>query len=301
MVKVKSILITKSLDRKKLTGFTLIELGIVLILIGLIISGITKGGQVVTASRLASARSLTARSSVNNIAGLIAWYEASSKASFKTSETTNLSNISQWNDISANSVINSRNLLTKTANTNITYRLDGINRIPALYFQNNERITLANFYQGRIGRATIFVVFRPNFNVTTSPSILVDSAPSQGSFYTAIKSNQINLNAGVDGNSSTSVNAPSIVNSRDYILCAYLNSTSSQAYVNNAITSSGSAVFNSGTNNLAGLTIGASNVATSGFTGLISEVIIFNRPLKLQERKDVMLYLSIKYRINIVS
>jgi len=290
-----------SLPQNKHKAFTMIELAIVIVLIGLIISGITKGGQVVTASRLASARSLTARSSVNNIAGLTAWYESSSKASFKKSEIVNLNNISLWNDISANSVVNSRNILSKTANANIIYRSDAINRIPALYFQNNERITLANFYQGRIGRATIFVVFRPNFNVSGSASILLDSAPSQSSFYLAIKSNQINLNAGVDGNSSTASNVPSIVNSRDYIVCAYLNSTSSQAYVNNALTSAGSGVFNSGTNSLNGLTLGASNVGTSGFTGFISEIIIFNRPLKLQERKDIMIYLSTKYRIAIIS
>jgi prepilin-type N-terminal cleavage/methylation domain-containing protein len=286
---------------QKFKAFTLLELAIVMVLIGLIIAGVTKGGHVVTASRLASARSITAKSNVANIKGLIAWYETSSKNSLRNSQITNLANVSDWFDVSPGSIINQRNRLTKTASANLIYDADAINRIPSLEFKNNDRISIANFYQGPINRATICAVFRPYFNPSTATAIIVDSAPGQASFYMAIKNNALNLNAGVDGNTLTTSNPASFINGKDYVVCGYFNSSSSSAYVNNAITMAGGSNINSGTNSLNGLTIGASNTGTAGFTGLISEIIIYNRPLKLQERKDVMLYLGKKYQVNIIN
>ena len=71
------------------------------------------------------------------------------------------------------------------------------------------------------------------------------------------------------------------------------------AYVNDAENISGATAANSGSNSLNGITIGNNKNNNAGFGGLISEIIIYNRPLKLNERKDVMRYLAKKYKINV--
>jgi hypothetical protein len=59
----------------------------------------------------------------------------------------------------------------------------------------------------------------------------------------------------------------------------------------------GGTMRNPGISTMDGLTIGTDRVGSYPFTGLVSEVIIYNRPLETQERKDVMNYLSQKYGI----
>ncbi len=286
---------------KKNRAFTLLELAVVLMLIGIIVGGVMQGANLITSSRLASARSLTSKAPIGNISGLVAWYESSSKNSFLATQAIDSASISEWNDISPSSIINKKNKLTKTANANVTFSIASINKIPALNFKNNEKISLNNFYQGSLNRATICVVFRPNFTPSSNPAVLVDSYFNQNQFSLAIKNNAINLNAGIDTNTSTASNSANFINGRDYVICGIFNNSQSGAYVNNALSLAGGGNISAGTNVMNGLTIGSDRNGSNAFNGLISEVIIFNRPLKLQERRDVMIYLAKKYRINIVS
>ncbi len=286
---------------KKNRGFTLLELAVVLMLIGIIVGGVMQGANLITSSRLASARSLTSKAPIGNISGLVAWYESSSKNSFLATQAIDSASISEWGDISPSSIINKKNKLTKTANANVTFGIASINKIPALNFKNNEKISLNNFYQGSLNRATICVVFRPNFTPSSNPVVLVDSYFNQSSFSLAIKNNSVNLNAGIDANTSTASNSANFVNGRDYILCSIFNGSQSGVYVNNALSLTGGGNISAGANVMNGLTIGSDRSGSNAFNGLIAEVIIFNRPLKLQERRDVMIYLAKKYRINIVS
>lgn len=291
----------KKISNTKISGFTLLELAIVMLLIGIIIAGIMQGANIVTSSRLASARSITSKASFTSYQGLIAWFESSSKDSFKKNEVINLANISEWQDISPSSLNAKKNKLSKTANSNLFYNIAGINKIPSLSFKNNERISLNNFYQGKLSQATICIAFRPNFSPTSNPAVLIDSATGQSRFSIAIKNNAVNINAGNDANTQSANNPASFINGREYILCAYVNSSQSGAYVNDALNLAGQSLIDAGNNAMTGLTIGSENSGANGFSGEIAEVIIFNRVLKLQERRDIMLYLSSKYRIAIVS
>ncbi len=287
--------------RKNKSAFTLLELAIVMILIGIITAGVMQGSSLVTASRLASARSLTSKTSIANVSGLIAWYEASSKNSFPANQAIDSTNISEWRDISPSSILNQKNKLTKTANSNVTFGIASISKIPAINFKNNDKISLNNFYQGSLNRATICVVFRPNFSPTSTSAILIDSYFNQNPFYLGIKNNAVNLNAGIDSNTSTASNSANFINGRDYVVCGIFNGAQSGVYVNNALNLAGGSNINAGTNSMNGLTIGSDRSGSYAFSGFIAEVIIFNRPLKLQERRDVMIYLAKKYRVNIVS
>ena len=68
-------------------GFSLIELSIVILIIGIIIAGITQSSRLVELYRLSAARTQTQSSPVNAIDGLVVWYDSTSEESFDDKET----------------------------------------------------------------------------------------------------------------------------------------------------------------------------------------------------------------------
>jgi prepilin-type N-terminal cleavage/methylation domain-containing protein len=282
-------------------AFTLTELSIVVLIIGVLITGITQGSGMIKAARLANARSMTSRSPAHEISGLIAWYEPTLKSSFKDSESIEASQTTEWRDNSPGSIILTKNKLTRSAGSAVTYEESGINNLPTLLFSGaaSANITLANFYQGSSSQNTIFIVFRPLFATSSTARILFDSSSSNSTSSIGIKNTSVNLNAGTSVDTATATNSARFANGNDYVVAAYFNSTSSQVFVNNATTRAGNGTITPSTNQLGGLTIGTDKSGTNGFNGYISEIIIYNRPLKLQERKDVMSYLSKKYKISV--
>ena len=71
-------------------AFSLIELSIVVLIIGIIIAGITKSSQVLDLYKLSSARTQTQSSPVNSIKNLLVWYEATSENSFIEKENSEI-------------------------------------------------------------------------------------------------------------------------------------------------------------------------------------------------------------------
>jgi len=282
-------------------AFTLTELSIVVLIIGVLITGITQGSGMIKTARLANARSMTSRSPALEISGLIAWYEPTLKSSFKDSESIEAKQTTEWRDNSPGSSILAKNKLIRSAGSAVTYEENGINNLPTLLFsgQSSANIALANFYQGSSAQNTVFIVFRPLFATSSTAKILLDSSSANSTSSIGIKSTALNLNAGTSVDTATATNSASFANGNDYVVAAYFNSSSSQVFVNNAATSAGSGTINPNNNQLGGLTIGTDKSGTNGFNGYISEIIIYNRPLKLQERKDVMNYLSKKYKISV--
>ncbi len=283
-------------------AFTLTELSIVVLIIGVLITGITQGSGMIKTARLVNARSMTSRSPVLEISGLIAWYEPTLKSSFKDSESIDASRTTEWRDNSPGSIILTKNKLTRSAGSAVTYEESGINNLPTLLFSGeaSANIALANFYQGSSVQNTAFIVFRPLFATGSTAKILLDSSSANSTSSIGIKSTAVNLNAGTSVDTATATNSASFANGNDYVVAAYFNSSSSQVFVNNATSRAGNGAINPNTTNqLGGLTIGTDKSGTNGFNGYISEIIIYNRPLKLQERKDVMSYLSKKYKISV--
>lgn len=269
--------------------------------------GIVKGGNLVSLARLMNARSFTSNSPVPKIGGLLAWYETSMKASLSESEAYEDAQITAWYDISPNSIADQRNTLTSRnvapapvcpvedpgcasdALTNITYQPDGIGKLPSLEFTSSGLAALGTFYQGPSSQLSVFLVFRPTVAPNTIAKVLLDTFT--GSQYSVgIKSTALTLNTGTPANATTFSFSSGI----NYIVAAYFNGTSSKAFSNVADTGESLSL---GTGEFVGLTVGTDVNYENNFTGLISEIIIYNRPLKLQERKDVMNYLSKKYQI----
>lgn len=282
-------------------AFSLIELSVVIVIIGLLVVGVTKGVTIVRSGRIAAARTITANSQIGTISGLIAWYETSLMGSVKSNESIDGAQISEWRDINPPSVLEQKNKMTKTAGSNLVYLADGINHLPSMQFSSSGIISLSNFYQGNSVQNTIFIVFSPTVAPSASEMTLLDSYSSASTSSVGIKNNAISLNAGFAVSTGTATNSASFSNRGAYIIAAYLDSSRSRAYVNNATTSAGNSQIDAGTNPLTGLTVGANKLGASSFTGLISEIIIFDHVLQIDQRKAVMSYLSKKYRIYVTA
>ena len=290
----------KEISNKKTKkfAFSLIELSIVLLVIGILMVGVSQGYNLVRSAQISNARSITAKSPILQIQGLLAWYETSMKESLDQSKLKDGDSISTWKDISPNSILNGYNQLTTTASANIAFAQSSINKIPSIKFTGSSKLSLANFTQGASSQATVFLVVKLNYVPdTTNYKTIFDGNSTNFSF--SIRSNGIQINTGSSVVSSDVAN--SFLNSGEYAIAIYFNGSNSKVYVNDTDSMFGGSVINnpSGTNQLTGLTLGNNRAGTNGFSGFISEVAIFNRVIKAGERKEIFNYFSKKYKIAI--
>lgn len=277
----------------KKSAFTLLELATVLIIISILIFGIGKGLGLIKSSRLNSARSITANSPINEIEGLIGWWETSLKDSLEINETYTNAQISTWHSIDAASIIDQTNSLTRTASSDVVFEEDGINDLPSISFID-QTISLSNLSGGDFDEATIFFVIQPA-EVPTSggtDATIFDSADSNKSI--AINTTQVGMENSGSLTYTGTTNPASFGSGNNYIIGAYFQGSSSRIFLNDATTITGGSNLTVASQATSGITLGS-----TAYTGLISEVIIYNRPLKLQERIDVMRYLSQKYDIEV--
>lgn len=275
----------------KKSAFSLLELSISIIIIGILMGIVVQGIKMVASSKLAAARSLTASSPVKNISGLIAWYETTSTDSFLKSEAIDGAQISTWYDISPDSIPSKKNSLTRTASSAITYVANGINKLPSIKFTTTNGTTplmLSGFYQGSFAQGTVFVVSQQT-SISATTGVLFDLSTSGAT--AMLLQNYVLLNAG------TAANISQTITTKPYITAVYLNSSNSKAYLNSISTLAGGSVVNAGSNSLSLLSVGTNRSGNLGLQGYISEVIVYNRPLTNLERKDVINYLSKKHQI----
>ena len=278
---------------KKYKAFSLIELSVVILIIGLLSAGVLQGASVIQKARIANARTLTSKSPVTHIGGLVAWYETTLIKSFNQSEAHQDSQLTAWNDVNPRSQVTNSNILTRTADSKVTYEADGINKLPSVYFSTTTgNFTLPSFQQGPLERSTIFTVFSGHST----------------HFY-----NNMSFVYSYDGNSGITIGSDrmywlldngssyhywkTLDGYENYIMVTYLNDQASKAYLNEAVTSSPAQTSSAGTDPLDGLAVGLKVAHCCGFKGYISEIIVYDRPLKIHERKKVMKYLSLKYGI----
>ncbi len=284
--------------KTKKFAFSLIELSIVILVIGILMVGVSQGYNLVRSAQISNARGITAKSPISQMQGLLAWYETSMKESLDQSKLKDGDSISTWKDISPNSILNGYNQLTTTASANITFAQSSINKIPAIKFSGSSKLSLGNFTQGSSSQATVFLVVKLNYVPdTTNYKTIFDGNSTNFSF--SIRSNGIQINTGSSVVSSDVAN--SFLNSGEYAIAIYFNGSNSKVYVNDTdLMFGGSVISNTlGTNQLSGLTLGNNKDGINGFSGFISEVAIFNRVIKAGERKEIFNYFSKKYKIAI--
>ena len=288
---------------KSKKAFSLIELSIVLLIIGIIAGGITQSSRLIAAFKLSSARSLTRGSPVASISGLVAWWDATSEASFKSSEADDGSKISTWYDINPQS--SSKNDLTQaTLAKKPIYTASAINGLPALSFDGSAQYLGVPYSADfNASQFTIFAVVRPTaYNTAYGPIVASRDYETMGG-YVLYAANTGHYQF-VLGNSSSWVglyedSPASITFKKADVLTGSYDGTTRKLYASGTLSLSGSASLT--TNQQKMLTIGVVDIEAAivvyYYTGYVGEVIIFNRNLKVSERTDVENYLQKKWSV----
>jgi prepilin-type N-terminal cleavage/methylation domain-containing protein len=292
---------------KKL-AFSLIELSIVILIIGILVAGVTQSSRLVAQMKLASAQSITRSADISSIRDLVFWAETSLENSITNSagslQIEDGNSISSWNDI--NPQISAKINVTQATTANQpTYKALGINGLPSLSFNGSSQILLNTSttpLPASDKNYSLIIVWRANSAVAQVMMSQGNNTATNNNLAAVFINTPNLLGFAGQGNDYT----PTAVSaSTNYISIITVNNTlatNNISVYNNSNTpstgtsSSGSANLNLGAQRFS---IGARLDSLLYFNGLISEVIIFDRTLKADEVKSINAYLGKKYGIKI--
>jgi len=302
-----------SFNIKSNKAFSLIELSIVILIIGILVAGVTQSSRLINQIKLSLAQSITRSSDVNSIDNLALWMETSLDNSLTNSsgnfQMDNGTSIFSWNDANPRSSTKI-NLSQSNVNYQPSYKSSGINGLPSINFDGtNDSLFNTSILplQSSAKNYTLVAVWR-SYRITSADGIIVIA---QGT--NPIVPNQaasILLWSGTSGfagwwNSyypATQVN----INS-DYVTIVTINNNLSSnnvsVYLNSNTASIGTSSGSPASLNLGNQIFSAGGMDSMGssysYQGLISEIMVFDRTLKLDEVKSINSYLGKKYGIKI--
>lgn len=283
-------------------AFSLIEISLVVLIIGILIAGISTGIDLYQDARLSTARTLTKHSRVNRIPDLELWLETSLDESFIASEKIHNSNISTWIDNNIQGT-NRKTVSQTIVNERPKYIFRAFNNfIPAVQFDgSNDNFPFNSTYMNG-GNFTIFAV---------------EQRRSAGTHKYFIGGGSGVFHLGYSESSTIRVGQYGVADANffDYTINSFkateiiprihtfiLSSTNGKKYWLN-----GGSAPDKSSNNLSTLSnfsgyIGITEYSSGAphyFNGDIGEIIIFSRELTDKERIDVEKYLSKKFNISL--
>ncbi len=310
-------------------AFSILELSIVVLIIGILVAGVTQSSRLVKQIKIATARSLTKSSPIPGIKDLALWLEPTMDESFIEIQTDDDYKLTQWNDVNPQNT--TKYYAVKAGSTSVTYTSGGINNIPAVKFtgasgtngyfvlSTSSTTSQASKLKTFGNRFTFFVVSKPEIEVVgkfratffNSPdassdgwghiktadgkrgilfndsmlcSTNTDNSNSVGEIMTAVYEGVVtgNMTIYINGNAETTS-----VASQSGSGSTYVDGNSSDASYS-PLTS------------IPALYIGSiGGPGNETFKGLISEIIIYDRVLRNEERKSIEKYLGKKFGIKI--
>ncbi len=274
----------------KKSAFSLIELAVVLVVIGILTVAITKGSSLIKSARISSAKSLTTSAKINEIDGLAAWYETVLPDSLDGEDRIHNEPVAYWQDVSSQyNISQSLQRLTRTASSSVVYTDEGIGGLPSIQFTASGNFTLTELQDGASNIGTVFAVVSPTLSFSGVTMTFIDAYDTKDNAL-SIKETAFVIDSGTSGSVSYSFSV-----GREYVIGINLKGTA-DVYVNDVDATGTDSITVNGFN---GLTVGTNRSGLNKFTGLISEIIIFNRILNESERRHVMSYLGKKYKIRV--
>ena len=158
------ILKTKPLKSKRKIAFSLIELSVVILIIGVLVLGVTQGSRMMKEAKLKSARSLTTSSPVVSIENLAMWLDSTAERSLNDAERVDGGTISNWYNVNPQSSDNKINNVTQTTTAKKPlYVVNGIGGLPSIRFDGDDYLSIASNSTVDLPTSnnprTLFVVF----------------------------------------------------------------------------------------------------------------------------------------------
>ncbi len=303
------------MHKNNFSAFSLIEISIVILIIGILVAGVTSGSKMINKATLSNARTFSQSTSVHNLQrNILLWLDATSETAIPDSEQTNATAVSTWKEI--------RPAITASTATSCAspgqpqYIVSGLNGMPALQFDGTDDCMSvgAPYSSNLVSSGANFSVFVVAQATGTTP---VDTEASSGVAGTGASHKYLifpnfgggnkagaGISFGTNGTyfyehasgylppimaSSTSSTKAAV------ILQEYTNNTP-KFYLNGALIRTG---LTSTKNVLPSSNIGGATGGTYGtFQGSIGEIIVFDKVLSAAERADVFKYLQTKWKIS---
>ena len=287
----------------KLKAFSLIELSIVILIIGILVAGVTSSSRLIKRMKVVTAQNLTRNSPVSSIKDLSIWLESSLDESFDNAEESEGVNITNWYDINPQTsfkfTVNQPTLANKPV-----FVEAGINGIPSVKFDGNSSdFMLLPNYNLSSNKLTFFIVTNRIVGNDEGTAILDSIDPSYGNDWADPGSIHLwevssQFKAWKGGGSSPLSFFTHPGNGVPYISTTTFDGANNIVYLNGTPSP---AVAYTGYHFLKNLYIacrylGAPRIFYSGY---ISEIIIYSRVLNTEERKAIESYLSKKYAIKV--
>lgn len=290
--------------RKVNSAFSLIELSIVILIIGILIAGVTAGGKLYYKAQLAIARSLTTSSPVNGIKDLMLWYETTSSNSFKSTQSSDGTAIDTWYDINSQQPIPNNATQTTTANQPLYKENIFANGIPAIRFDGTD--DCMSFDGSFIANSsyTIFVVEQrrsaPSLNYGTpwvggTSSSTVDANFHFG--YASLAPSTAKLGHFTDDLNYVNSTLLTTFVTRMHTGSFNSSTLARKYWYNGGTTADSSDTAKAALSGWSGAAI--ARIITNYYNGDIGEIIFFARALTDEERQSVESYLSKKFNITI--
>jgi len=277
---------------KENSAFSLVELSIVILIIGLLTAGILQGRTIATKAKLQAAQLLTTQSPVHDIENIVAWWETTSANSFNETEAQNAATVSVWKDINSKSLV-AINMTQTNPNDRPIYKTNVMNGLPMLEFRGGDNYF--NIADGTVpygdSNYTVFIVAK--FGICAgSCNILASGAASS----TNLNSFQYNSSSVRNSWNASALTTTAAVNNLHIYNFTYSNSSGRKIFIDGIQSASDASSGRTSTN--AANYLGSTS-ASAGIDGYVGEVIIFDRNLKSEERKSVEKYLSNKWGVSV--
>lgn len=280
-------------------AFSLIELSIVLLIIGILIAGVTQSSRLINQFRISSARSVTKSSPVNSMKGVTFWFDTVLEESFATDLEDN-SAVTVWKDINPTTSFK----VDTNSDNGPTYITNCFKSLPCLkfdgvddYLRLDKNLAFEDY--------TMFVVGDTGMEGETAYlfSTIFSNAESQGILEAIVAGDSFQYQFSYAGDATISpINLDStalVGESLPYIFEVYENDTRAEILINGNIKGSNEAININGTRNTDGIVFSAYHGYGTPYnfmSGKISEVIFFNKALGEADRKEVRDYLTKKWK-----
>ena len=292
------------MKKKNNTAFSLIEIAVVMIIIGILVAGITQSKKLIAQTRINTARSNTLSAPVLSTPGLLVWFETVLDKSFIETEQEDMAPISKWLDLNTSSSLKF-DLAQSNASNRPNYIIKGINDLPSLEFLGNNYLEIPYNLAISPVSFTIFIVSKIKIlPVSQVSTILCNNSANRGfiinSFLNgAIPNYQIGLGDNTTLTSQNLSSAGNAFNKADLVTIIHSGTTLTSFYNSTA----SSTISNNFAINIdKKLTVGVNNcnLSLSNFLqGQIGEIIFFERNLKSEERISIEKYLGRKWGIKL--
>ena len=299
--------------KKHQKAFSLVELSMVILIIGILIAGVSQGIDLYGDFKLASARNLTSGSIVARVPNLSMWWETTMENSFVNPKPNDDDLINQWNDINSQRAMKINLFNTSNGASRPAYKASAINNLPALKFSKAQELRSADikgdsFFSNN--EITVFLVQNSigsnNHNSTMSWVPTSNNLDSGGSeiarfnlhlphsdiFYFDFSGSGLSGRLGASG--------ANIYSGKNNIFSFKRSGAEMRMRLNGQQIASSSSIAGTISNsNIAPFIVGKLRTEPYIFEGLIGEIIIYGKLIPAAKRAQIEKYLGKKWGIKV--